>query len=702
MESSGDLRVRRNDRLPSEEPYHSIALGSRLLPTVRLSLGARVFGDELTAMHAIVLSADRLLLASSAKSKAQHSTIALQVATLCKLWEYLWINGIFSLKDATPEHLSQLARLLATGGWALALRLRARSKRLLDGSPVPDVFYRTDNGKALSVTEAARMALRTSASGPELRALRQLMARKVGITLAPTPRDQTGESMLRQWFRTINELANIDPAWALPTAPYPNYMRLARELGQSSGRSLNLDFSDAADLLVESFAWINERADKFLQLARQIAEFQKTLKGLSKNTRNARFAEFLQTGPLQVVAQWGAFPSRVEGTDLINRCLLSIYSACFTVIAMMNARRRDEVAHRKIGIHSSSMRVVSKSLGVYECVFYIEKNQERVPFYVNTATYRAWKVLNDFQALFRALQPKWHQGDGIFCWLAVGQAGFGSERHWFTFSTHIPYIEDFLRRALSRPLEEVDIHAHAFRRCYALIFFYRYEHGSLVALGFQLQDWDLETVRRYVTDAMVESRGLRLPVELTEEKKIARDVFFADLDAEMKEVGKEKMIASIDRVLSGGAWSGKFGRLVLRLQAKLASRADYSGLRREVRAARIADSLESKGYFPEPFMHGDCMAGVPAGRPAARCANRSTGALEKERASPVLCSGCPFSATNPGHVKGMQMQSAHLKGKILGMAQGSVHRVREERRVAELDMVIAIHTKQLSQGEHTA
>jgi hypothetical protein len=694
VDNNGDLRVIRNDRAEDDEDVdHVIVLGSAVLPETELSIGQRRLFDEPDLIKMIAHAADRLLQQSTGEAKSQHSVVAMAVRTLCKLVEYLWLNGIYHIRDATAGHFADLGNTLAEGGWAQALRIESRTKRLLDEQGFATSWISSTNAQ-FSATNFFREALRTSASGPELFPARAVLANYLGWEVSPRERNRSSFSLLLQWFAHCNLLYLIPAKHAITFEPYPNHHATAKLLGRPSARTRNLEVDDAAALLKEGVLCLGSRAESLLELLKRAHKKGKALEGETQTRRIKEFKAWLEIEAEPVVRQWGVFPSGIEGIAYINRCIWSVYASAFTVIAIMNARRRDEVSHRKFGLTLNSMRVVSSELNVYECDFYIEKTyRKRIPFFVNQATFRAWLVLKEYNNLFSRIAGDARKNKSIFWFLHCGDDGIGKGIHRFTFASDTGPVADFVQRALGSA-QSVTIGAHAFRRFYCLIFFYRYEHGTLQALAFQLRHLDLEAVRQYVTDAWLTFKGNPLPVELTEEKRVARDAFLAGLDKDLNAVGREKMIQVIEATITGERYAGKFGRLVLKLEAKLASRVDYRGLAHKARPAALADRLISKGYGVEPYVHGDCMAGSGVRR-GAKCADRATGVPNKANASPKTCASCAHHRVAKGHITGLEAVAGEIELEQATVPVESLRWLELRRKISDIRVVIRVHRRDL-------
>ncbi|AMM24586.1 hypothetical protein AX767_09665 [Variovorax sp. PAMC 28711] len=375
------------------------------------------------------------------------------------------------------------------------------------------------------------------------------------------------------------------------------------------------------------------------------------------------------------------------------------YLACFLHIATFNARRKDEVSSRRFGLQASNIFVVSAEMHLYQALFYCAKgSRDWLPFFVNQETFDAWSMLKELQTVFLESKPASKYKGSLFWRLAVGRFGFNGRQTWLTFGGDKPQMVDFIKLAAPLLTGIPRLQPHTCRRFYALIFYYRYEDATLQALAFQLDHKDLEAARVYISEALANLGGFRLPIALSAEKARIRDEYLADFP-EMADVRHEKFVSKINEILDGSATSGKFGALVLRLASKLSARADYAPLREELRAQKLASELKRKGYDLEPFPHADCMAGS-AGRVNAKCFSRQSGTAQKERASPRLCSGCLYSNTVKGHVVNLETLFASLKAKAANEPIEQRQNVRaraHQSRMNDLEEVIALHRQRLEE-----
>lgn len=698
IDSDGNLHVRKRDVEPHQPDEHKVTLAQRWLPSTTLLPPTRL-GQHRGAVEAIALVADRQLIRGPNNSK-QHGTVAFIVATLAKFWEYLFLESVYSLAHVREQHMTELAAKLAAGGWAEALRLRARTTTLLGtGSGAQWIRYSSKNAIALRETFAE--AIGTNMTGRELAGARTIIEQRLQLASSLSPRRKSSRSLLNQWFRAISELSLVQAELQRTPILFANYFGTAKALGRAPGRTRNLGIDEAAALLKRAVTFIYDRGPALLKFLKLLGESQAKWQGTERE-RQRCFQEFLGDLEIQQLLLEGLKVSTRKGHSsarLLNECVHHIYDSCFIVLAAMNARRKNEISHRRFGLSRKSMRAVSDAHKLYLCDFYIEKTvQDYVPFYVNQTSFVAWELLLEMENLFWPTELR-RPGNNLFAYRRFTEAGLGARAVAYAFGADQGHVIGFVAAALPG-CDKVNFGAHAFRRFYALIFYYRYENSTLQALSHQLMHLGLENTRQYVVDALATEGGERIPVALSEEKRAARDVFVAALHQEMGVVAKEKLVITVDKILSQDEpFAGKFSKLVLRLHAKLASTVDFSQLSRRAQANRVASSLLAHGHEPEPFLHADCMSGTGTGKRSARCWSHELRGPDKSRASPSTCNGCPYQNVSRGHIAGLEQHAAKLSDRHATLDPASLGAVRLSGQIDRLMQSISVRRSELEQAQ---
>ncbi|WP_156226481.1 hypothetical protein, partial [Herbaspirillum chlorophenolicum] len=148
------------------------------------------------------------------------------------------------------------------------------------------------------------------------------------------------------------------------------------------------------------------------------------------------------------------------GSYSVREVLLTLMTGCMVLVATMNGRRRDEVSHRKFGIHVGFTSVVDEEFEIYKGLFYIEKSiQDHDSFYVNKTTREVAILLESIQKAFDDLNsylgrptfadmPETERS--LFAYHRFSRVeGMNETRNWFVFeSTRDSHSSIFLRFAL--------------------------------------------------------------------------------------------------------------------------------------------------------------------------------------------------------------------------------------------------------------
>ena len=334
----------------------------------------------------------------------------------------------------------------------------------------------------------------------------------------------------------------------------------------------------------------------------------------------------------------------------------------------MNARRRDEITHRKFGLHIGCIRSEDEELGVFKGTFYIEKTlQGYLDFYVNKTTKQAIKLLEEIQHVFDGANvslgrasvssspPKEQSLFGYHRFSRID--GLKADRCWYSFTSDAAtgQASYFLRRALGANFA-LSPHPHMFRRLYALVFIYQYENASLQALSAQLGHDDLSATEIYVTDPAMRDEAERIEFKMDVTGSRRTRAFAAHLQAlrsEIDIVRDEKLLETVLSILNGEPASGGYPRFIKRFYRRISGRIDFSQLDITAQAQAIKEIVKTRGHSPKTMRHGQCMAGSQLPAHGARCRSE-TGNLEAKNASPTTCFKCPQHYLSKAYLKNLE------------------------------------------------
>ena len=674
---------------------------------------ARRLSDSDCLAIATVLAVDQYLGAVS-PSKTRHKTAAVVVQTLAKVWEWGYLHDIHRPEDWTAANFRDLWRELRTGGWPLALQLEDRVKRALLGSPnidgLLDHAHKKGGHPYVSASKVQNW-LQTNMKGRTLTMAHAFVLGRRQVPTSETAYPKYASSVLTLILIDLQRVARLEAPYGFTVDPATVLGASARRAGRAPKRTPNLDISAAVSLLETSMKWVYTYSESILLLARVSHYVTNDCRELSTHRRRARYLNWLADDPWvkalkkEIGAEMEMAPGREISwlPDLIGMLI----TAAYIVIAMMNARRRDEIRHPKLGLKRDSILELDKDLGLYQAVFYIEKSlKSYAPFYVNKATFDAFQILVSLNQLqvnaerAAGLPPTDLTAAGIF-WQRQFRItdGHRTERKWFDFGSGGGHVSrKFIRHVLGEEENIPSLASHMFRRFYALIFFYRFEHGTLQALAHQFGHLDLSATQQYVTDASISSSRERIPIDLLKSSESVREAINdeqMELAKVLDEVGREKMTEMIESLLQGGTYSGGFYRLVQRLHHKLALKVDYSQLDKVVQAKRVATYLIQKGHSVTPFGHGECMAGEVGKRHSARCYSEADSALDRSTASALTCARCPYHVVSIGYLQAQKADLERMRVEIQSCPRETVRASHLLSAFENLSAAIQLHSIRL-------
>lgn len=710
----GKLYIRISQRSDAP-PLEPIDIGSSWLPpTPWAPQGTRMAArDDLLQL---IAGAVRVYLRRTGESKSTLSVVRSLVSTLSKFFEYGWLHHCYMGRDWTESHTSELLKQLAKGGWQTALQIRERTQRWVAGKST-EQLGRCFNKNGGLREKTCGDELRTNARAKELCPLPELLETLLhGRAVkhrryAATSDNGMSQTMLRQTLSWINVLADV--RGGLSFTPYENVFRESHTYGRPLGRTKNITPGEVGSLLKESFTWIFDYSQPILELFEELVEAIERdavpmedrldyISGWLPNSKHRELIESLLRVQLCSVRLRGSLPSDVT----LQKLAQALFDACFVVIGFMNARRADEIRHPRIGIYYDALTLFDERLGLYECDFYLEKYRKAYKrFFVNSSTVAAVKVLRrsaDVAVRLRVSAglaitgigstsqerkitqiPRFifHRGDTTPAWFSFNAGPNGQSRFFF-------------ERALPGA-KEWHLRPHMLRRAYALIYYYRYEEGEMLALSVQLDHFSIGTTTQYITESSIPDGRVSISAygRLTDEEKARLKLEERSVELELEVVHQEKLFAFVEAALSGAdRTSGGLAKLLRRFHAKLSTRIDYADLSRHQQANSLTKMVEARGHRLRPFRHGDC--GAPAegsGRVLSRCFDIETQSRDTSQANAETCHKCAYHRASAGHVKGLQNQLKWMATALAGLPSTSLHYRRQKAEIASLEKVIAFH-----------
>jgi hypothetical protein len=711
------LRIRNQFARSDESQFRVLEVARFLLPPTSLYSNSSLIIERPQLAAYCVLAAECFYRQLTSISKSSLDNTVFIPTVLAKFFEFCWLEGFYDPTTVTSEVVHRLAITLAEGGWAAALRINQRLSDFVQSTPKEKLqelikVKNNRNKKTLKVKDIIS-SLGTNLSSKEMQPSLRIVFNALGIdspTENRTVRRPT-KTMLKQYLDPLNLLSRLPEPYAFKTPLVPNPWRTANRVGREGSRTRNLSVDNVASLLSRALLWVDQVGP---HICVRMAEFASDVA-----SRKSRGQKWLGLGASRIFTSLYEDIEKILGEEVIefrdlkdgkkpsrsvNNLILCFQVACFVLIAAMNARRRDEVSGRKIGLHRYSLEEVDAELGVYQVQFYLEKTyRDYMAFYVNNSTARAILLLQrlyDSYAVVDACNDSPNRNlapeeETLFSYRTINvRSGFGSDRLWFS-------IDDAVRTGKFAVFRGADVpekfNAHTLRRFYAIFYYYRYENGTLHSLMYQLGHVNLGSVLTYVTDPKGRPETEKIAYALnshSRDRKAAFEKHCEEIEVSLREVGAEKIRDNVERALRGEAVGG-YAKYLRRLDVKLATITQFKQTVDPDRADIIAKRVTEAGHWPTPMPHGDCMAGGQAAWRLAHCADRAAQKLQIERAGPLTCHKCAWHQSNSGNIRNLEDELAALERNVL-VEKDIIAQIRASREVENLKRVLALYRTRLA------
>jgi hypothetical protein len=700
LDAGGVVKIKRHDTRV-DEPHKDFAVFDLKifwlppndvydLPTSLLSR------DDLTC--AVILFLNDFMFRTRS-SKGRHDRARVQARQCIKFFEYFWMMNYLQLSSVPHDFMRTFAEVISQIGWIGILSIEARIDRVVSQS----------TGSILSKSEFG-CALSTNIDGADFGLIFQHYNSRFSegdcLELIMKP---LGYSSMRHLLGALNNLHGLAGGIGLKQYPYLNILALCRALTSIPLRTPNIGPKDAASLFAGSFEIILSLADGLVLLLGNIS------KSVIKNFKLGRFE--LGSEIEKIVLESGMDklipPNKIGkgnnvnvGGNYVCGLILLLMNACFVVLAVCNARRRDEIQHKKFGVHYGCATVMSEELDLYVAEFYIEKTLlDYSVFFINGISYRAIKVLELIQdqftkvdrALGREAEIISDREKNLFCYRRLGEReGIGQEPCWFIFSdSRRGYVAQFFDYIFPEG-HSLEVSAHMFRRLYGLLFMYRHELPEVQALSYQYQHDCFTATVTYITDPAVEGELNSIFNLYGVNPATVRKAYTEhceDLEESLLDVAKDRMAELVEYTLSGGNGRGGFTKFLKTVYRKYLNSVEFVNLTSNEQAKVVSDRFLSRGHLPNPFRHSLCVASPSRHSTSARCSSPVTKILRPELASPTVCHGCPFQYLNEYHIQNMVKDHVFLLSELDRAQKGSAIAQHLIREIANLDRIIQYHSE---------
>ncbi len=713
---------------PGHSKYTEIDFSTYFLPETHFSSRPVPLSSRADLVQAILRTMD-LYIARNGYTSGTHLTLRAIAINFSKLFEYFWLQGIYKIIDIRQEHFQVLPSLLAEGGWAKALDIENRTRKFISNSSedkLREYVSVSKHGLRYSLRTTFSSAIGTNLGHIECIRARELIFEALSLVAEPNTENMrlhpsavagATEQTLRTYLRFINMLSDGPGDPILKFTPIKNVAKISKA-GRANKRTESLRPSDVGEILKLAFWYVDKVAVVLLDvLENLVLRFTDDVRKSHQRVWTRIIKSEVEASQLPALFQKNVLPN-FKYLDLnaveisLGDITRNLLSSCFVIIAILNGRRKGEIESTIHGLTSKSLSIIDADLKIYECKFYIEKTyKDYLPFFVGDATVRAIAVLGKTSRLsFDALEKKsahtayvksLRENLPLFLRPALGVRKESQKPLWFEFgTTQNKHSGGFIDEVFGQR-DAPRISAHMFRRAYALVFFYRYEHGDLIALKQQLGHFAAEMTKIYVTWGAEKSLG---PIfrEYGNLTKSQRDALQSERKSQLVEfdaVSAERIGEFVNSVLLGNnRHTGGFLKLVQRFHQRLGRRISYEFESKSAQSKSIVESLVARGHSVLPFEHGNCVAAPSKPNNLAGCYSADAEAIKRENASAHVCGKCPYHVLSDSNVQMMREQADDLRVMLAESQVDSVNYLRSKHVLDNLERWIVLHNSRLQKA----
>lgn len=445
---------------------------------------------------------------------------------------------------------------------------------------------------------------------------------------------------------------------AIPFLPFSDANKTAERVFPSpKGRTKNISIDNSLKIVGEALRWLTEYKNFILNTAsaaRSALEQTITRGTLNSSPIQKAIAEEYSK---QTLGFANAIPGiSTMSTATLAKCIETLMTACFCLIAINHGRRRNEIiGHNKpYGLYFGCIQEISNVYDDWRIDIYIQKSSRAyLSFWCNDIVRDAVSCLEEVSQIFRPLfaERKTYptnrrdgRGDKLFYLRSFTKTGFESPPKTFEFGSHACSFFELAGVDESYFKEK----AHPFRRIFACIFKHRYDIPKSAALT-QYYDHDMSSITEvYYTDSPGTSPADG--VEALYGRGYGKEM--ASLRKVMEEVTSEYFVEVMQRLLKGELIGGNFAKLALKLMHRISSSIKFQQLAEDEKAELLSTTLMRRGYSLTEKEHAICCA-----TDKCRTLRRSNcfvdGEFRPENASPRICGSCVHLLTTEGYRRGL-------------------------------------------------
>lgn len=349
----------------------------------------------------------------------------------------------------------------------------------------------------------------------------------------------------------------------------------------------------------------------------------------------------------------------IEQGDADLTAVKNMATACWIIIAAFTARRLEELNDLREGC------VKGDDESGWWLQVYIEKTLQRkewVP--VPKLVVCAIEMLRKISSLSRRAT----KSDALFQWMNED-----GECIRLDVAPRLDSFASLVKVPLHKPREgEPEVwhwHPHQFRRFFAVLYFYRYEAGSIEVLSHHLRHFNLEMTRRYLTEDP-EVAALWTDTEWGYMGHVAREIVYGE------------------RTITGAA-----GEQIKRTAKRLVDifRRKLQIAKPDRVSASLAAIMQRRGMVlsPKPWVTCTCPRTKDA---SSKAACRRVDAADNDgigpdfaQAGPTVCASCPHAMTEGERQPFVDAEVEHLEATAASRPRaGTIFGELEAARVLDI------------------
>ncbi len=678
----------------------TFSLEKFVLPPTLVHPYATSIVDHPRLLHVLCATLDRHAL-DNKDSKSRPPHLRLLAHDIAKIIECGWIRGFTAVEDWSETTFWDIANQYSQGGWGAALNIKQRLSDYYKNKQHPELI----NSKTMRLISSNFDKIRTNEFS--------IKSKEVVTSLRTI-----SDSRLKQFKNTAIAMA---AAAELDWRPYGSgdSSDAFGSFSTPGNRATNIAADELCDFLKKSVKFFDLTCDLIPKSLNELATWRRK-RPKDSNPEATEWEHAIQSckSIKELESILGA-DIRVRSDGDLNAIeyysiLEAFQLTCAYLVLFMNARRKDEVIHPKIGLLTDSLIVKSEELNIFVAYFYILKNLRcRIPFYVNNLTRDIFSSLSKIAHASNTFRTV-HTFDSEHS-STTAQSIFNVPdiRQTNNIRTVKPYRNNYKPTheniakwapAILRPFE-----TRSMRRAYSIISLYRYVNGSLAALSYQLVHPNMEQTRTYVTDAA--GVDLNRTIHAMYGGEMAENIF-RELNNEQEKLGQEYSQVQHERLVelaraviaNDNMAMGGFAKILRRFSNILMYDTSYKQLDAERKAAFLARAVESKGYALHPHNHGDCWRGTSQSNLRGKCQEPGDITPNRAKASAETCNACPFQSSYAQHTINLERDFESLNTLVSMMptaSLGKASRIKELTSLGEVIKLRKVRWTRLQEGAAT-